>query len=233
MALDGRKIAAVLALAVGLSGAILAVSPTIGAMVLAPGGEVLRTLGHAGAKRPSPARLQRAIAGHRTGLSWYADAGGWAALGALHIALARETTLAPRARSAHYDLAVTAVRNALMLSPALPFAWFHYAYAALARDGGDARIDAPLIMSINAAPKEPSLVKQRIRIGFIAHRVLAPETRAAVRLQVLIAARGGMADLVRFAHRERAFAWVRNTLAGEPALRQDFDIAYLRASRIR
>lgn len=233
MAFDGRKTIAVLALAAGLTGSAMTILPAVGAMVSARNGEVLRALGHASAKRPPPARLQQAIAGQRAGLSWHDTADGWAALGALYVALARESTLAPRARGAHYDLAVTAVRNALVLSPAQPFAWFHYAYASLARDGAEARIDAPLIMSINAAPKEPSLVKQRIRIGFIAHRVLAPGTRDAVRSQVLIAARGGMPDLVRFAHRERAFAWVRTALADDTALRQEFDLAYLRASRIR
>jgi hypothetical protein len=86
-------------------------------------------------------------------------------------------------------------------------------------------------MSMNTAPREPALVFLRIQLGFVSWQLLSAAAREALKAQVVLEARNEMARLVLFARREHAFSWVRDALAGEPALRSAFELGYLRRLR--
>lgn len=230
MTIDGRCLFALSALVLGFGAALAAVPQAVSALSMASSGPTLRVLGQGG--MPSIAHLQEAVAARQVALGWYETPAAWAELGALRVALARDPNLSPRSRSAQLDQAVTAFRVALALGPARPYAWSQYAYAVLARDRAQTRIDGPLVMSVVTGPAEPPLVMQRIELGFIADRLLGDAAREAVRGQVGFAARANPDALARFAHAHFALAWVRAALDDDEALLRRFELAYLRRSRL-
>ena len=223
-AADGGRIATLTALAAGLLLVALALPRTVAAILQAPGEDVLAALGRG--ERPPQPRLAVAIAGHRGALDWQDNADIHVDLGALTLARAGDASLPAPVRYAFLDAAIRQLRTGLALGPARPYAWTQYAEAELMRNGAQARIDAPLRLSLMTGRYEPRLILQRVELGFFADRILKDDMRAAIRDQVRLASEAQPRQLAEFARRRFALAWVRTALADDDTALRRFEAAY-------
>jgi hypothetical protein len=214
---------ALVALAAGVVLLALATPRVVGG-ILAADGAALAALGRG--ERVSATRLADAAAARRSALGWHESAETWTALAALELARSRDIRLPETARRAFVDAAITAYRRGLSRGPAQPYAWLQYGQALLARAGAGARIDPVVRLSLDLAPDEPPLVMQRVEIGFLAERLLAPDTRQAIRDQTHRVAAFAPRRLAEFARDRFALMWVREQLADDPATLRRFDAAY-------
>lgn len=221
---DGGRIAALAALALGLLLVAAALPRTAATILQAQGEDALAALGRG--ERVSHARLATAIADRRGALDWHDNADVHADLGALNLARASDASLPPPVRAAFLDAALRQLREGLALGPARPYAWMQLAEASLMRYGAQARLDAPLRLSLMTGRYEPRLIMRRVELGFFADRLLQNPTQAAIRDQVRLATGSAPRPLAEFARRRYALGWIRTALSGEPAALRRFEAAY-------
>lgn len=106
----------------------------------------------------------------------------------LHYLRAREPATAPWLREPALHQAVLAAEASLRRAPAQPYAWLRIAQARAARGGGAPEsVVAPLKMSVFTGRVEPTLLLQRVELGYAYLPQLDAEARALLRDQTVLA----------------------------------------------
>lgn len=223
----GGDLLVVLAILVlGVALLVLSVPRTAAHSKLAPGKAVLSDLAHG--KSVSPARLRRAIAGHKKALGWLDVADGWIEMGAFSLALARRTDLTRSARQDWLDQSKSALSTGLSLAPSRPFAWSQLAQAYQMADPAASAIDPLLRLSMAIGAREPRLLTQRVRIGYAARAALSKTTSDRLAADVRLWALHETTGLADWGRRNYALPWIRQALQGNEILHARFLSSYLR-----
>lgn len=213
-------------LVLGIALLVLAVPRTAAHSKMAPGKAVLSDL--ARGKSVSPARIRRAITGHKDALSWLEMADGWIDIGAFTLALARRTDLTVSARQELLSQSKAALSAGLSLAPSRPFAWSQLAQVHQIVDLTDSAVDPLLRLSMETGAKEPRLLTQRVRIGYAARAVLSKATSDRLAADVRLWARHETAGLADWGRRAFALPWIRQALGSDETLHARFLFSYLR-----
>lgn len=166
---------------------------------------------------PVPA-VFAAIASREAALSWVDFAQPLDDAAALYLDLAQRDRVTEDTRNAMLDRSITLQRNALVRGPARPYGWIRLAQAQYLRDPSSDAIVPLLRVSYQAAPAEPRLAYERLKLVYAVRDRLdaAMEDMAArdVRLVLLY----GRHRAAEFARDRFAFPWMRDRLRDRPDL---------------
>lgn len=226
-----RPVAAPLvALAAGLALIWLAAPRLAAGLITAPFDAIVDALGQDADTVP-PRALRLAAASRRKALGLFADPHLATSLGTVDFALARAPEAAASGAAvdrAGMQRSVASFAAGLAGAPTEPFAWFQLVYAALYAGAPATTVDPALRTAIVAAPTHPRLVTPRLTIGLANWPHLSPETKTLLARQAELAMRWWPDETPAMVRRIRALAPMREALAGAPALRTEFDLAWTR-----
>lgn len=213
-------------LVLGVALLTLAVPRTAAYSKMAPGKAVLSDL--AQGKPTSPERLRHAITGHSEALRWLDSADGWANIGALSLALARQEGLPENVRFTLLQKSRSAFQTGLALAPRRPFAWVQLAQVHQMLDPNATLVGPLLGMASEVGPLEPRLVTQRVRIGYAARTALSASMTRRLVSDIHLWAQHEPDSLADWARGRYALPWVRRALKNDEALHTQFLASYLR-----
>lgn len=209
-------------LAAAAFGAALAASawPRLeAALAEVPARPLLERLARDEAAPPEELRAASQALAHALALA--PTAAAWSALGwvELNRALAGNDPTA-------LEASLAAHRAALKRNPALVYAWLRVAEAETLAHGPSPEAARALAAALALTPYFYDLFWPRLDLGLLLWRDLDAEARARLAEQIRYGARMNVWTLAGHARRRHALAPVRQALAGEPALRAQFERLY-------
>ena len=113
-------------------------------------------------------------------------------------------------------------------APSRPFAWAQLAQAYHLKDPASRTVDPLLRLSMATGPREPRLIRHRVRIGFAARANLSPQTAQDIVEDVRLWATHDAWRLADWARPHFALPWVRQALKDQPPLDRRFVVNYLK-----
>ena len=198
-----------------LAGAVLLVGEvprTIAALVMLPGGPVLREIQNL---RPvGRDDLEILIASQRRGLRFGETGRKWTDLGLAQLLLAREQGVRGGIKIEMVSQAIASLKTGLALAPANPFAWTRLAHVQSLMTGPSPSVASALRMAILTARYEPRLLFIRLELCLRSWSFFRTDDHELVFQQVRLAWRKNGKRLVDMAVKTGQVNVVRAALLG-------------------
>jgi tetratricopeptide (TPR) repeat protein len=174
----------------------------------------------------SPQRIEQAAMHLRYALDWQEDPDLAALLASVRLTQAGQAET-PDQSASRLAQAIEAAKRAIRLSPAHPTAWALLALALEASNARDPQFPQALQQAIAVAPYDPRYLNQRIEMACRHwHRIDAP-TRRLTAAQIRLLAGRDLKALAVLARRSYGLQPVREALAANTALLDQFDAIYM------
>ena len=198
-----------------LAGAVLLVGEvprTIAALVMLPGGPVLREIQNL---RPvGRDDLEILIASQRRGLRFGETGRKWTDLGLAQLLLAREQGVRGGIKIEMVSQAIASLKTGLALAPANPFAWTRLAHVQSLMTGPSPSVASALRMAMLTARYEPRLLFIRLELCLRSWSFFRTDDHELVFQQVRLAWRKNGKRLVDMAVKTGQVNVVRAALLG-------------------
>lgn len=213
---------------VGLASAVFAVVLMVyGSLVLAgtlaslPASPGLRKLNQGTAA--SADELEAIIAAKGGELRWQPSGRAWIEVGRAHLLRAETAGSEQGSFEAGAAKGIDALRTGLQLSPLNSRGWLLLTHALARREGWSAPARSALLLSMDTAPYEPSLLLPRLELALAAWPHLPSRDQVVVVPQIRHAWKQDPDALAAIAGRLGQVSLVRAVLLADPAAVADFD----------
>lgn len=198
------------AMFLGIGLVAIALPHTIAGLGVVPAMPVLEGLRKG--ERVTDAYLRVAVEAGQQALAWSPDAQTWADLGLVRWEQARRDGLVTDTAIANLEASAVAVDRSLAMAPSMGLVWARRAQIELARNGLSPAFEQSLVLSLETAPFDPTVLWPRLDLALLAWPILTDETRTLVVPQIVAAADLDPLRLAGLAHRRYALAPIREAL---------------------